>query len=221
MYIPCAAVLPVLSLTLFLGVPVQAEDTSPADSVFIVTGFKAFDGRGKNGSETIVNALQKDPAFATVTFRILDVAWGPVDRFCADLKTHAKIRGVSGIGEGFPHVVTIEMYGRNTANGKDEAGVEKTKERIDPAQPEVLHSRMKYAISDAVAYQLPLVINNNAGDFLCNYELFHLNGTAVPVSGFVHVPPQGEVADEQYVQIVAPLVKDILLQNVDGAGPKR
>ena len=199
----------ILALTAMLGSTLHAED-----GVFIVTGFKAFDGRGKNGSETIVNALRQDPAFATVTFKILEVAWGPAGQFCADLKKDGKIRGIIGIGEGFPNVVTIEMYGRNTANGKDVTGVEKNQEPIDAGAPAMLHSRMRYAISDQVAYDLPLVINNNAGDYLCNFVLFHFNGLAVPVSGFVHVPPQGEVADDRYVKMVEPLVADIVRQNL-------
>jgi pyrrolidone-carboxylate peptidase len=199
----------ILSLAIMLGSTLAAED-----GVFIVTGFKAFAGRGKNGSETIVNALRQDPAFATVTFKVLDVAWGPAGQFCADLKKDAKIRGIIGIGEGFPNVVTIEMYGRNTANGKDEAGVAKDDEVIDPLAPKMLHSRMHYAINADLPYDLPVVINNNAGDFLCNFVLFHFNGLSVPVSGFVHVPPQGEVADAVYVKMVEPLVADIVRQNL-------
>jgi hypothetical protein len=47
--------------------------------------------------------------------------------------------------------------------------------------------------------------------------LFHYNRLPVAVSGFIHLPPQGDTADDAYLKVVQPLVADILRQNLPTA----
>lgn len=186
---------------------------SAAEEVFIITAYRPFMGRGKNASETLVNSLKQDADFATVQLRVLDVGWDKVRDFIAELGT-AKLRGVIGIGEGHKGFVSIEMYGRNAANGTDEFGVAKVGEQIAVGKPAQARSRLAFQLRSEVEYPVPIVISNNAGEFLCNYALFQYNRLDARVSGFIHVPPQEGVADEAYLKAIRPVVVDILRQNL-------
>ena len=186
---------------------------SAADDVFIITAYRPFMGRGRNASETIVNSLKQEADLATVQFHVLDVAWDKV-RVFADGLGSAKLRGIIGIGEGHKGFVSIEMYGRNTASGTDEAGVAKSGEAIAAGRPPVARSRMAFQLRSDAEYPVPIVISNNAGDFLCNYALFRYNHLDARVSGFIHVPPQESLPDEAYLKVIRPVVLDIVRQNL-------
>lgn len=186
---------------------------SAAEEVFIITAYRPFMGRGKNASETIVNSLKQDADFAKVQLRVLDVGWDKVRDFVAELGT-ARLRGIIGIGEGHKGFVSIEMYGRNMANGTDEFGVAKAGEPIAAGKPAQARSRIAFQLRSEVEYPVPIVISNNAGEFLCNYALFQYNRLDARVSGFIHVPPQESVPDEAYLKAIRPVVVDILKQNL-------
>lgn len=186
---------------------------SAADDVFIITAYRPFMGRGRNASETIVNSLKQEAEFATVRFRVLDVAWDKVSAFADELGS-AKLRGIIGIGEGHKGCVAIEMYGRNAASGTDEAGVAKNGAAIAAGRPAQARSRMSFRLRSDVDYPVPIVISNNAGDFLCNFALFHYNHLDAQVSGFIHVPPQESLPDEAYLKVIRPVVLDIIRQNL-------
>lgn len=186
---------------------------SAAEEVFIITAYRPFMGRGKNASETIVNSLKQDPDFAKVQLRVLDVGWDKVRDFIATLGT-ARLRGIIGIGEGHKGFVSIEMYGRNVANGTDEFGVAKGGEVIAAGKPAQARSRIAFQLRSDAEYPVPIVISNNAGEFLCNYALFQYNRLDAQVSGFIHVPPQEGVPDEAYLKAIRPVVVDILRQNL-------
>lgn len=186
---------------------------SAAEEVFIITAYRPFMGRGKNASETLVNSLKQDADFAKVQLRVLDVGWDKVRDAIAELGT-AKLRGIIGIGEGHKGFVSIEMYGRNMANGTDEFGVAKAGEAIAAGKPAQARSRIAFQLRSEVEYPVPIVISNNAGEFLCNYALFQYNRLDARVSGFIHVPPQESVPDEAYLKAIRPVVVDILKQNL-------
>lgn len=197
----------IVILLLMLGALPAAEE------VFIITAFRPFMGRGKNASETILNSLKQDPDFAKVQLRVLDVGWDKVRDVIAELSP-AKLRGIIGLGEGHKGFVAIELYGRNVANGTDEFGVAKGGEVIAAGKPAQARSRILFQLRSEAEYPVPIVISNNAGEFLCNYALFQYNQLDARVSGFIHVPPQESVPDEAYLHVIRPVVVDILKQNL-------
>ncbi len=206
------------SLVCFIA---TAADQTPAQKdastkmTFVITAYGPFAGRGKNGSSTLLNSLREDPAFAQVTFHVLDVGWRQVDEFIKQSVTDKSITGIIGLGEGHPGLIAIECVGRNNKGGTDVFGVEEKSGPINGvASTNHNKSRLRYSINPELPISLPIVISNNAGDYLCNYLLYKCNDTAVKISGFIHLPPQGVTADEAYLSVVRPLVRDILLQNI-------
>ena len=176
--------------------------------MFYVTGFKPFNGRAKNGSETLVNALSACPELAHVTFKVLDVSWGGFDSFYTEL-AGSDVTGIIGMGEGGGESIVIERVGHNIASGMDEHGVEKKGAVICPDHGPTNTSR----ISIPVGVRAQIKDSRDAGRFLCNYELFHINTLPVDTSAFIHLPPQGDVADDVYIESVYPTVVEIVQHN--------
>ncbi len=187
----------------------QAND----EGVFIVTAYRSFKGRAKNGSETVLNALRSQPDLNQVQFYVLDVGWKQVDEFMQQKIRGKNIRGIIGLGEGYQGVVAVELFGKNSMVGVDEFGIEGDGAIIANGKPIRIRSRLQYTLNEHLDYPLPVLFSTNAGDFLCNYLLYHCNNTTIPVSGFIHVPPQGNVTDANYLQTTLTIVHDLLRQN--------
>ena len=202
---------------------INAEDVLPPntpanqannDGVFIITAYRSFNGRAKNGSETVINALRSQPDLNQVQFHALDVGWKQVEEFMRLHVNGKNIRGIIGLGEGYPGYVAIELFGKNSMNGADEFGIEGNGAAIIDGKPNRNRSRLQYSLNEHIDYQLPVLFSTNAGDFLCNYLLYHCNNTTIPVTGFIHVPPQGSAADDNYLQTTLTIVADLVRQNI-------
>ncbi|MCH2176633.1 MAG: hypothetical protein MK193_12990 [Lentisphaeria bacterium] len=175
--------------------------------MFYITAFGAFIGRYKNGSETLVRSLLKDPLFVDIEFRILPVTWQDFDSFFEAIK-HQEITGIIGFGEGSEPSVVVECTGQNIASGIDEAGFEKTDVPINHTLPETNGSRI------VGVDELGIQKSDDAGQFLCNYELFHINSLNIQTSAFIHLPPQLDTPDNLYLSKIRTIVIELLKRNI-------
>lgn len=165
-------------------------------------------GRAKNGSETLVNSLSQCVSLKDINFKALDVAWSAFDRFFAEIKER-KVSGIIGFGEGKGPGIVIERIGKNIASGTDEFGVTKTNAKIHEGEPLSNSSRIRIPLEK----NLKVVDSRDAGDFLCNYELFHINNLKMATSAFIHLPPQGDTPDDVYIDLLRPAVLEIVHHN--------
>ncbi|MEM0966490.1 MAG: hypothetical protein AAGJ81_10110 [Verrucomicrobiota bacterium] len=177
--------------------------------MFYLTGFKPFQGREKNGSETLMDSLSQESSLDYVHFNTLEVSWEAFDDFYQQL-CETTVSGIIGFGEGERESIVVELVGRNICSGVDEFGVKRRNQRINDREPSTNPSRIR------IPANRNIIESGNAGDFLCNYELFHLNRIHTPISGFVHLPPQGGTSDEEYLSAIKPTVMDIVSCNFLG-----
>lgn len=182
--------------------------------MFYITGFKPFTGRAKNGSETLVNSLSRCPSLKHINFKVLDVSWDRFDLFFQEIES-LNISGIIGMGEGQETSIAIERIGRNRSSGTDEFGVIKEDVRINPELESTNHSRIRIPASNRTGTE----DSYDAGSFLCNYELFHINTLNTHTSAFIHLPPQQDMPDDEYVESLQPTITEIVLHNFMPAKP--
>lgn len=129
--------------------------------------------------------------------------WRRVEEFVIGLEWGA-IDAVVMFGEGEQGQVglLIESRAVNRASGYDEAGRLPLNGFIDESGPEYLEST--------------LVLNegfegsNDAGRFLCNFILYRVLADGGVPAVFVHLPVQGDMADEEYLRCHLPAVERLL-----------
>ncbi|WP_372846311.1 hypothetical protein [Pontiella sp.] len=180
---------------------------------FYITGFKPFKGRPNNGSETLVNSLRACPGLGHVNFKVLDVAWESFDAFFRELEG-VDLAGIIGFGEGKEPTIVIERVGHNLSSGIDEFGVSKEEEAINGEWAPTNASRIRIPPGGHLA----VAESSDAGRFLCNYELFHINALDVATSAFIHLPVQQDMADDEYVALWQPTILEIVHHNFALAG---
>lgn len=165
-------------------------------------------GRAKNGSETLVSSLSQCVSLRPINFKVLDVAWSAFDQFFAEIKGR-QVSGIIGFGEGKGPDIVIERVGKNISSGTDEFGVTKTNAKIDESDVFTNSSRIQIPLDK----NLKVVDSRDAGDFLCNYELFHINNLDTATSAFIHLPPQGDMPDDVYIGLFKSTVLEIVHHN--------
>jgi pyrrolidone-carboxylate peptidase len=180
---------------------------------FYITGFKPFKGRPKNGSETLVNSLRECPGLEHVDFRVLDVAWESFDAFFREIEG-MDLAGIIGFGEGKEPSIVIERVGHNMSTGTDEFGVSKEDVAINSEWAPTNASRIRMPQGGHMGVEE----SSDAGRFLCNYELFHINSLDLATSAFIHLPLQQEMPDDEYVALLQPTILEILNHNFMASG---
>lgn len=181
--------------------------------MFYITGFRPFKGRLKNGSETLVNSLSKCSGLEDVSFKLLDVSWDGFDTFFREIEG-LDLSGIIGFGEGKEPSIFIEQVGQNTSSGTDEFGIHKEGDKINPERASTNNSRIRIP----KGRHIEVMDSCDAGAFLCNYELFHINTLDLATSAFIHLPPQEDAPDDEYVSLLQPAILEIVLHNLSAAG---
>ncbi len=186
---------------------------SHSDRILVV-GFAPFQGRSQNGSQTLARALQKNaPRGAVLEALVLPVAWGSVEQLLMPkLKAFAPSL-VLGLGEGKPGQITLERAARNARAGVDERGARAENEWVEMDGPEVINARLSYRFQRPKDLAFPLVLSEDAGEFLCNSALYRCLESSIPSVGFVHVPPQELADDTAYLGRFLPLVLSLIEHN--------
>ena len=176
----------------------------------VVTAFGPFQGRPVNGSLTLLKWLRQywSPGFAAS--RILPVEWGRAPRLMRGLIERNRPRICIALGEGHPGRVAIEQRAQNVAMGVDEAGESHPTGVINPHRAPWLSGTLGAPLDLVAQCPWPVVVSEDAGRFLCNRVLWEILDSALPVGGFVHLPPQGATPDRDYVRGLGPWLGEYL-----------
>lgn len=195
---------------------VAAAATAPAPPVVLVTAFKPYAGRGVNGSETVAKALAGTLiAGARVQVAVLPVVWGEPERQLPVLVESLKPVLILGLGEGWPGKIAVEQVARNLAGDlADEAGQKPPAAKLDAAGPDQRPARLAFEAAWFAHAAVPVVSSKAIGDYLCNELFYTALGTPVKLVGFIHLPPQGKMSDEDYLGKMRPVVITIVEKNL-------
>jgi pyroglutamyl-peptidase len=204
-----------LLLLAAMVVRLVAEDAPPAPRLVLVTGFGPFDGRGVNGSATVARALADQRiGDATVRVLILPVRWGEPEAKLPALVAELHPALVIGLGEGYPGKVAVERVAHNRAEGPDVAGKPPASSRLDASPAATRAATLAFDAAWFSDAGLPVVASDDAGAYLCNDLMWTALGTAAPRAGFVHLPPQGDEADDAYRARLLPIVQRLIERNL-------
>ncbi|TVR45908.1 MAG: hypothetical protein EA402_03595 [Planctomycetota bacterium] len=202
--------------------PLAAEDheTSPAAPTasevnLLITAFGPFDGRGINGSSTVLPDLVQ--AFNGQAL-VLPVTWASLHDQLTPAIASMRPRILIGLGEGHPGAIALELRARNQARGKDVAAhspppwLGPSMELWRPSRLPESHIQMLARLKALPEGSYPINASQDAGDYLCNAWLWHALGSQSPIVCFIHLPPQGERSEQEYRQAVLPGLITLLEQ---------
>ncbi|MGV3634614.1 MAG: pyroglutamyl-peptidase I [Pseudorhodoplanes sp.] len=164
----------------------------------LITGFGPFPGAPKNPTGPLVRALaRKRWPGITVKAHVFATRYKTVDRALPRLLESFKPDAVIMFGlAARSRAIRVETIARNRISAfPDAAGFTRGPCAIDAASARVLKvhapaARMLHAVKRT---GLPARLSRNAGDYLCNYALWHATRAAsepggVELSAFIHVP---------------------------------
>lgn len=173
----------------------------------LLTGFGAFGRVLQNPTERVVRAMAgQEIAGQEVTGYVFPVSYTDVpDRLHALLEIGGRNGEpfdtllLTGVALGSNHW-RIEEFGRNgVGEQKDAQGVLYASSEILPHAPDLLMTSLPNdsLVSALQAREFPTRLSTSAGDYLCNFALYHAllaiqEMNPRPRVGFLHVP-----ADEQ------------------------
>lgn len=180
----------------------------------LVTSFQPFQGRGKNGSTTLLRWLRRRWEKGRYVSRILPVDWKRAPLTFSQLEKRHRPWRILGLGEGRPGRVAWETVARNELAGTDEAGVIISAGVIEENAAPTLSSTWPWPanLSETSLFpkHLEWVLSEDAGAFLCNRLLWAGLRSSASQVGFLHLPPQGEMDDPEYAKMLGPLVLALL-----------
>lgn len=178
----------------------------------LITAFRPFRGRERNGSATVLRWMRRRWPAGFAASRILEVHWEKAPRQVAGLIKRHRPKYIFGLGEGQPDRVAVEMRAQNRMLGPDEAGMDGGGLEIAPGGPEEMRSRVDFDLRLFAGASWRTVLSEDAGCFLCNRVLWEMLCHRPLHSGFIHLPPQGETPDAEYVRSLGPPLLALLRQ---------
>ena len=168
----------------------------------LVTGFEPFAGSSLNPSQLIVEALAGEPNLETLVLPVeYHAAAEVLAGFAARLSEFDAILCL-GQAEGRT-ALSFERVAVNLDDAKlaDNSGEVRLDRAIDNDGPAAIFATLpvKEMVAAVRAIGLPAEVSMTAGTFVCNhvfYRLQQLTAGSIVASGFIHVPPVHEQADE-------------------------
>jgi pyroglutamyl-peptidase len=188
-----------------------AEVTAP----IVIFAFGPFAGRSVNGSSTIANGLAGQMiAKHPVIVEVMPVRWGePQARVAKTIAAHKPIL-VLGLGEGHPNRIAVETTAKNAAASRDELGKKPPAKVVEADGPESRKYRLSFAEDWFKGSDIAVVSSDDAGAYLCNSLFYTVLGQSIAKAGFVHLPPQEKMTDEEYRKLIAPKIVMLLEKNL-------
>lgn len=187
--------------------------------ITLVTAFKPFQGRGKNGSATLLGWLRRRLAAHHFPFAILPVDWEIGPRRLRRLIQRFRPERYLALGEGQAGRVAFELQAWNRLEGTDESGNSRIPQPIMISAPDRLPASFPlpkhlptHLLPEGIAFQT----SSNAGKFLCNRVLWEGLRTTCPMVGFLHLPPQSDTSDADYCAALGPFVLALLVAKNGG-----
>ncbi len=186
----------------------------------LITAFKPFAGRLLNGSFTLLTAVEKAGWNWDIHTLLMDVVWDAPEEELLPLIGSINPHMVIAMGEGNPRQIALETRARNIRNGVDNQDRNQQGTLIDCQSPEFRSARFEFQYSTALPIRTPVVLSRDAGAFLCNNTLYALLGTPVPKALFLHLPPQEDTPDDEYVADLLPVLNAIIRSNCNSTNTK-
>lgn len=147
----------------------------------VVTGFDAFGGGAFNPSEEVVDALRRapPPGVAALETAVLPTAFGAVDAWVAAQTPRLDADVILMLGlSGRAARLTLERFALNIVDCgvADNAGASARGAAICEDAPPALRTRLdlEAIAADLSAAGAPVVVSNNAGEYVCNYLYFRV-----------------------------------------------
>ncbi len=164
----------------------------------LLTGFGPFPGAPENPTGALVRALARQSLpYVTVNAHVFATKYKTVDRSLPRLLDAFKPHAVIMFGlASRSRALRIETLARNRISPfPDAAGFTRGPCEIEASMPRVLKVRAPVAgvLRALERTGLPARLSHNAGDYLCNYTLWHATRATnkaggVELSAFIHVP---------------------------------
>ena len=213
------AFLRICALMVLLAPLIPAAQAMTEPQPILVVAFGPFAGRGENGSATVVESLVgRRIGDHPIVTAVLPVEWGQPEQRIPELMAKHQPLMILGLGEGFPGRVAIETRAVNARAHADEQGKPPPTRRLGPA--EETHRSSRLVIPDPLpTTDVPVVISQDAGRYLCNNLLWVCLGEKVDHAGFIHLPPQGEQSDAEYAPRFTAVVEACLAAQLASPAP--
>ncbi len=180
----------------------------------LITAFRPFTGRRVNGSATLIKTLQAPAANIILQTIELEVRWGVIEDRVLPILKEWQPTCVIGLGEGHPDRVAVESLGQNYRSGQDEQGKLPRTPEIMPQGPQTLESNLEVPLELFGSAGLPVVTSTHAGHYLCNNALYLYAYASPARHGFIHLPPQLDMSDQNYINLLRPIVAKIIDHNL-------
>jgi pyroglutamyl-peptidase len=165
----------------------------------LVTGFGPFPGAPDNPTGPLVRKLARAPRpGVTVKAHVFPTRYKAVDRALPRLLRNFKPDAMIMFGlAARSRAIRVETLARNRISAHPDAGGSTPGPcAIDPASPRSLKVRAPTAalLRALQRTELPARLSRNAGDYLCNYALWHATRVTGEPGGpkfaaFIHLPP--------------------------------
>lgn len=182
--------------------------------ITLVTAFKPFQGRGKNGSATLLSWLRRRLNAQHFPTAILSVDWEIAPKRLRRLIQRFRPKRCLALGEGRAGQVAFELQAWNRLEGTDESGNARIPQPIMIAAPDRVPASFPlpehlptHLLPPGVEFQT----SSDAGKFLCNRVLWEGLQTTCPKVGFLHLPPQSDTSDADYRAALGPFVLALLV----------
>jgi pyroglutamyl-peptidase len=181
----------------------------------LITSFKPFKGRKKNGSQALAHYLQAHFPADEVLVADIPVLWAAVESVTGTIIEKWQPDIILGLGEGRDGSISFETIGKNARKGEDVDGNPPPAEFILENGDADRVCRFSFTWTKHIPLPSPLIISMDAGAYLCNNALYYYCGTKCIRVGFVHVPPQVDADDSSYCALYGPILHEILQQNIN------
>lgn len=180
-------------------------------SRILVTAFRPFRGRDRNGSATVLQWLRRHWPAGFAWSSLLDVHWENAPSRLEILIQRRNPTVVLGLGEGQSDRITLECRAQNLMTGLDEAGVQREGLKIVENGPAELRTPLRIDSNHFAELPWALTLSTDAGQFLCNRLLWEMLCHRPASSAFIHLPPQGDMADHSYAGLLGPPLLKVLM----------
>jgi len=178
----------------------SASGAISRDVTILVTGFGAFPGAPTNPTEALIARLEKlKPRLARLGIRlelaVLPVVYGETQDRLATAIAQTAPDAILHFGlAGRRTAISVETRALNRLSilRADAAGARAAQPGIVKGGSSVAKSRLPAGrIAAALRHAgFPAYLSIDAGDYICNQTLYlSLTQSAVPLVGFIHVPP--------------------------------
>lgn len=181
----------------------------------LLTGFKPFQGRAVNGSETLVGAISgKVISEHRIETEVFPVSWDSLLHRLENSIARVDPVLILGLGEGKKDYPCFENFAVNQAEGPDVDGRVPGESLFEHFDLPVRKTSMACEKSWFTGLPTPVARSENAGAYLCNFLFYKAIALSNARVGFLHLPVQKDVSDPNYVSTFIPIIYRLISKNI-------